>query len=275
MLFVEAITFATLGLIVGSFLNVCILRLNTGRSNSGRSGCMSCGAQLVWYELIPVFSFLGLRGRCRTCGSRISHQYWLVESVTSLLFLLVWMQHFSIVMSACALVIVSLLVVIAAYDIKHTIIPNTLVYALFLTALVAHIYFSSSLPLIDLVLYVALVMVSGLIVALPLGALWFFSKGRWMGFGDVKLAMGFGLILGTYKGLMAVMLGFIVGAIVSVFLMYAPKVMKRLSLSRRGTRFTMNSEIPFAPFLIVGFFLVFLFNVDVIALSEIIYGFIL
>ena len=121
------ITFALFGLIIGSFLNVIILRLHTGQSSSGRSGCMSCGAQLSWTELVPVFSFFALRGRCKTCGSSISHQYWIVEVLTAVLFALIASQNFGLLISAFYVVVASLLVVIGAYDLRHTIIPNKLV----------------------------------------------------------------------------------------------------------------------------------------------------
>jgi prepilin signal peptidase PulO-like enzyme (type II secretory pathway) len=87
-----------------------------------------------------------------------------------------------------------------------------------------------------------------------------------MGFGDVKLTLGFGLLVGVYDGLMAIMLAFIVGAGVGILLLYAPEVIKRMSLSSTTSRFTMSSEIPFAPFLIIGFLLVYLFQIDLLAL---------
>src|SRR3989344_9700256 len=80
-----AISFGLFGLIVGSFLNVLILRWGT-RPLTGRSACMSCGRTIPWYDLVPVFSWILLGGQCRSCGSRISLQYPLVESVTGLLF---------------------------------------------------------------------------------------------------------------------------------------------------------------------------------------------
>ena len=89
------------GLIIGSFLNVVIFRFNTRRSFfsalGGRSGCMTCQNQLLWYELLPVFSFLGLRGRCRNCKTKISIQYPLVEILTGFLFVAVFLRFQSLV----------------------------------------------------------------------------------------------------------------------------------------------------------------------------------
>lgn len=259
---------ALLGLIVGSFLNVVVLRLHTGRSTSGRSGCMSCGTQLAWTDLIPVVSFLILRGRCRECKSAISHQYWLVELATAVLFVLVWQQGFGIVATALAFTLISLLVAITAYDIRHTIIPNKLVYPFVGLAFVANTPMLGTFTLAELPLYVLLVIASGVVTALPLFLLWLVSRGAWMGLGDAKLALGFGFILGAYGGLMAVMLGFIAGAVIGLTLLGFGKVIKQVPLSPTGATLTIKSEIPFAPFLILGFLLVFLFDVDVLLLVD-------
>ncbi|PCI89947.1 hypothetical protein COB18_02380 [Candidatus Kaiserbacteria bacterium] len=265
MLF-EFIIVGIFGLIIGSFLNVLILRLHTGRSTAGRSGCMSCGAQLGSAELVPVISFFLLRGRCKSCGSKISNQYWLVEIITSILFVLVWVQGFSLFATAMSLVIISLLMIIAVYDMRHTIIPNSIVYLLIAVSLITALPLWGTFVVQELPLHFIMVLIGGAMVALPIFTLWLVSGGRWMGFGDVKLTFAFGLILGAQRGFMAVMLGFIVGACVGVLLMYLPKVIKRLSLSPASSRFTMSSEIPFAPFLIAGFLLVFLLDIDIITL---------
>lgn len=265
-MWLELLGIALFGLIIGSFLNVYILRLNTGRSTAGRSGCMSCGEKLGWRELIPILSFFALGGRCKSCGSRISNQYWIVELSTALLFVFVWIQGFSTFHTSFALVLLSLLVIIATYDIKHTIIPNKVVYAFIALALLSNIPALSTATLAELPLHFLLVLLSGAIVALPLFALWAISRGRWMGLGDVKLTFGFGLMAGIYNGLMSIMLGFILGAVIGLALLYGPKVIKRMSLSPTDSRFTMSSEIPFAPFLILGFLLVFLFGVDLFTL---------
>ncbi|MFA5770995.1 MAG: prepilin peptidase, partial [Patescibacteria group bacterium] len=80
------IIFFIFGLIIGSFLNVIIFRFNTHRSFGGRSGCMTCQKQLRWYELIPLFSYLGLKGRCSGCKTKISKQYFWVELLTGIIF---------------------------------------------------------------------------------------------------------------------------------------------------------------------------------------------
>lgn len=266
----ELVVIGALGLIIGSFLNVYILRLHTGRSTAGRSGCMSCGEKLSWSELVPVLSFFYLGGRCKTCGSSISHQYWMIEVTTAVLFVLVWAQGYAVLPAVFALAFMLLLTVIAVYDLKHTIIPNKVVYTFIVLAFLANIPIFGTAEFMDIVSTLTLVAVSGVLVATPLLLLWLVSKGAWMGFGDVKLSLGFGLVLGVYDGLTAVMLGFILGAIIGLFLLYGPrliqKVMKDSSLSYVASRFTMSSEVPFAPFLILGFILVFLLDVDILSI---------
>jgi prepilin signal peptidase PulO-like enzyme (type II secretory pathway) len=114
---------AIFGLIIGSFLNVVALRLHTGRGIGGRSHCMSCGRTLRWYELVPVFSFLIQQGRCRHCSSRISWQYPLVEALTALLFagVIAWVTD--PVRAVVWMIVVSLGMVVALYDVRHRMIP--------------------------------------------------------------------------------------------------------------------------------------------------------
>ncbi|MBU2263542.1 prepilin peptidase, partial [Patescibacteria group bacterium] len=128
-----------LGTIVGSFLNVVILRYNTGQSViKGGSKCFSCGKNLKWHELIPVVSFIIQKGRCRNCKSRISIQYPIVELLTGLIFLLTFhVTGYSLLITNYYFIIFSLLIVIAVYDLRHQIIPNGFVYAFIILSLFA------------------------------------------------------------------------------------------------------------------------------------------
>jgi leader peptidase (prepilin peptidase)/N-methyltransferase len=252
------------GLIVGSFLNVVIMR-HGARSLSGRSGCMSCGAQIKWYDLIPVVSWIALRGRCRSCHSSISVQYPLVESVTGLSFALIGgsQSTFDIVLPFY-FAIAAFMVAIAAYDMKHTIIPDEWAYMFAtlvgVTSLISPLY---SGPFIYLLL-------AGPAAALPLFILWLVSGGRWMGLGDSKLALGIGWLLGPIYGPLAIMGAFIIGAVISVgILLPLPyiRIYLRAMLTKRGTawlratqtRLTMTSEVPFGPFLVASAYLTWIF----------------
>ncbi len=257
-----AVLFGILGLIVGSFLNVLVLRRSL-KSLGGRSACMSCGSQIAWYDNIPVISWFILGGRCRTCGSRISFQYPLVEAVTGILFALLGYQGLSVVLTEGVLVlliyavIIALLVAIATYDIKHTIIPNAWVWTFNALAL------ATALTTLDISSSVLHTLIAGPVAALPLFALWLVSKGRWMGFGDVKLALGIGWLLGLANGFFAVVLAFVIGALVSVGILlplpYLSTLLQKWGIVRfraSYTRLTMKSEVPFGPFLIASCVLV-------------------
>ncbi|HYF10656.1 MAG TPA: prepilin peptidase [Candidatus Paceibacterota bacterium] len=240
------------GLIIGSFLNVLIIRYRTGRSLSGRSGCLSCGVRLSPLELVPVVSWLFLRGRCRSCRSPISPQYPLVEMATGLLFLgslaLFDVSHPSVLLLGglvSYLIASSALVALVAYDIRHQIIPDPFVALFALAALFLHLFEGAS---------VTPYLLAGAALATPFAALWYFSEGRWMGFGDAKLAFGIGLLLGLAEGLSAIILGFWMGALFGLLLILLGKVGARLSLG--GVPLTMKSEVPFAPFLVAGALLV-------------------
>jgi len=255
-----------LGTIIGSFLNVVIFRFNTGKSIShGRSICMTCNRTLRWYELIPVLSFLIQSGKCRRCASSISHQYPLVEFVTGLMFALVAFHFISIVpfgiITFAALVsffvfVFSLLIVITVYDIRHKVIPDKLVYTFILISFISiFINFSGFGPLF--IIPSIANIISGPLFALPFVLLWFFSHGRWMGLGDAKLILGIGWLLGPLAGLCSITLSFWIGSIVSLIIM---------ALS--GPKMSMKTEIPFAPFLVLGVLITFLLNLDIFSLSS-------
>lgn len=249
----EALLFGIFGLIVGSFLNVLIVRENSGRDLFGRSACVACKKQLKARDLVPVLSWLYLRGRCRYCSEHISIQYPFVEVLTAILFALVGFSALPILLKCIGVLIVSVFVAIAVYDIYYTIIPDTWNYSASALTLVYGL-----VQIVDPseVLYVLL---AGFLAALPLFALWFVSRGRWMGFGDVKLAVAIGFLLGPVQGPMAIVGAFILGALVSVcILLPLSSVVPHLprigitALSRGGAHFTMRSEVPFGPFLIAS-----------------------
>ncbi|MEA1929895.1 MAG: prepilin peptidase [Patescibacteria group bacterium] len=239
-----------LGLLIGSFLNVVIYRYNTGLGiQSGRSRCFSCSKILYWYELIPVLSFVLQRGRCRACRSLLSWQYPLVELVSGLMFLAIWNLLLPLPLTALYWAIFSLLLVILVYDLRHKIIPDGLVFAFIILSLVAALLQSA--------------FVGGLLTgaALFVGfwALWHFSGGRWMGFGDAKLVAGVGLLLGLRGGLSAIILAFWIGAVAGLLLILFTRLFPRnLSL-------TMKSELPFAPFIILGVALNVFLGINVLA----------
>jgi leader peptidase (prepilin peptidase)/N-methyltransferase len=250
-----------LGLIIGSFLNVVILRMNTGRSVAkGRSKCARCSTTLSWYELIPVVSFLGLRGKCKTCNNHISFQYPLVELVTAIVFTILYttiIATYGITATAgivflFSITVAALLIVIFVYDIRHTIIPDIAVYLFIILSLIAIVWHMFTMPGFSPFSAVF----GGVLVALPFFLLWALSKGTFMGFGDVKLALGMGWLLGITGGFSAVLFSFWIGGAVGLLL---------LGISRK---YSMRSQIPFAPFLILGTFIVGAWGVTIFSLFQ-------
>lgn len=239
-----------LGAIVGSFLNVWGLRLNSGLSLGGRSRCNACGTTLRAFELIPILSFLFLRGRCRTCGTRLAWQYPLVEIFGGLVFVTVLSLDVTFLMKALMLLAFALYGVIAIYDVRHTIIPDKLVYAAAAAGLIVR--FLSHGTLLD--------WLAGPLLFLFFAAFWYFSRGRAMGFGDAKLALAIGLLLGAATGFSAVVLAFWIGAALTLSVALG----RALLWQRRGGRTIRGAEIPFAPFLVCGTWLALALNLDLL-----------
>lgn len=217
------------GLAIGSFLNCVIFRLEKKQSFlKGRSYCPHCQHTLGWLDLIPVFSFLFLKGKCRYCSKDISIQYPLMELFVGLVFLLIAVNYFSIYY----FVVISLLIIIFVYDLKHFIIPDKVlfpaIFIVFIYQLFTHFIFLDFSYLW-----------AGLLACFFFLALFLVSAGNWMGFGDVKLAFFMGLFLGFPNILVALFLAFFLGAIVGVGLIIS------------GDK-KLKSEIPFGPFLITA-----------------------
>lgn len=253
------------GSIIGSFLNVLVLRHGT-KSIMGRSGCFSCGSAIAWYDNIPLLSWILLSGRCRKCGSRISVQYPIVEALCGVLFAAVFaalvpafvpIGVFDASVLALHVILMGSIIALGVYDARHTILPDAWVIAFGSSALIVALSTSFAPWHITLL--------AGPAAAAPLFALWLVSRGRWMGLGDVKLALGIGWFLGPFYGFIAVFLAFVIGALVSVgVLLPLPHVMsalRRAGIARwhgAAPGFTMKSEVAFGPFLVAAFFIVWL-----------------
>jgi prepilin signal peptidase PulO-like enzyme (type II secretory pathway) len=251
-----------LGAVIGSFLNVVALRLNTGLSLSGRSKCPHCNKQLTAVELVPIFSFFFLGGRCRECKTRISFQYPLVEFWTGLVFATAFNPSLTLIVNILVLTIFSLYIAITIYDLRHKIIPNGLVYTAIVFSLVVRALMGGSM----------LDQWAGLILALFFASIWFLSRGRAMGFGDAKLALTIGLLLGAGAGFSAIVLAFWMGALVGVALIvwakFRPLFAKGKQITiNQGESISLKSEIPFAPFMIVGAWLALIFQLDILNVS--------
>jgi leader peptidase (prepilin peptidase) / N-methyltransferase len=252
------------GTIIGSFLNVIILRFHTGRGITGRSGCFSCGHSLTSLELIPIFSFLFQGGKCKHCNTKISWQYPVVEALTGIVFCAIFAVSGVTVLNVVTITSLiflidvitwSVLIVITVYDLKHMIIPDSMSVAFALLAVLRIIALKQSgISFYEQVLPYG---IGALVLSGFFFVLWAISKGRWIGLGDSKLAFGMGLYLGITQGLSALAYAFWIGASVALLKMGYERVL----LKKQNV--TMKSEIPFAPFLILGTLLAFLFQTDV------------
>jgi leader peptidase (prepilin peptidase) / N-methyltransferase len=244
------------GLVIGSFLNVVIYRTTHDESPmEGRSKCEGCGKKISWYDNIPLVSFFFLRGRCRHCRMEISWQHPVVEFLTGIMF--VWwygigatffqltQSPLSIVQPLFWLVVGVFLLIIFVTDIKYFIIPDYAVFGLILLSLLYRLTLalSGAMQWSDFLL----ALLTGVGAMVFLGSLWFGTKGKGMGFGDVKYALAMGILLGWPRTLVGVFVAFLVGAVVGLFLLATGKV------SWRG-------RVPFGPFLIVGTLVALIFG---------------
>ena len=249
-MFLLQITALLFGTIVGSFLNALLFRFNTGRSvAAGRSMCMHCGHTLSAFDLVPVFSYLWLQGRCRYCGAKISAQYPLVEITAALLSLLVYLEHPTPLAYAFWMLIWMTLLFIVVYDLRHSVIPWSASGILGVLTLVS-LFVSFDTSPVFIFLPNIWSLLSGPILALPLVLLSSLSGGRLMGWGDPPLELSLGWLLGLTSGATALMLSFWIGALSGILLI----------IFKKGL--TMKSELPFAPFLVVGALIAYFFHVD-------------
>lgn len=228
-----------LGLCIGSFLNVVILRLQTKETLFfDHSRCPSCKEELGIRDLIPLVSFLFLAGRCRYCRQPISWQYPAVEFATGLLFAITGLLFSDpFVLTFWLFFIVSFIVIIT-YDIKFQLIPDAILWP-FMVGVGVYVmmsqYVSSWASLPEDIL--ASLITGGFILFLVL-----ITKERAMGWGDVPLAFSQGLLLG-YAGIIALGLSFILGASISMALLLSGRV-------------SLTTTVPFTPFLIAGILIV-------------------
>lgn len=239
--------FFVLGLAVGSFLNVLVYRLKDAETLLGRSFCRHCKNQIRWYDNIPLLSFVLLRGACRDCQGKISWQYPALEFLTGGAFVLVGYPFFS-GMSALTvdtwlelswlLVTVSLLLAISAYDLRYMEIPIILLIVSFFFT-VSFFLLSYQIELSFLENRLGMGLLGGVVVAAFFFALVFISKETWMGWGDVWLGGVVGMIVGLPLALFMLTLSFGAGALYGV---------SAVLLGKKG----MKSQVPFAPFLVVG-----------------------
>jgi leader peptidase (prepilin peptidase)/N-methyltransferase len=205
----------------GSFLNVCIHRIPREESVvTPRSHCPGCGHLIAWYDNIPLLSWLALRARCRSCGTRISARYFLVELLTAVLFLMVWNRYGFDLRTPIYWVVVFGLVLGTFVDLEHMIIPDRCTIGGMILGVAA----SAAAPVLhDTDSHLRSVVVSLIGLAAGFGSLWLVGQiGRWifkkdaMGFGDVKLMGAIGAFFGAPAVLFTIMVSALLGSVAGV-----------------------------------------------------------
>jgi prepilin signal peptidase PulO-like enzyme (type II secretory pathway) len=250
------------GLCMGSFVNALIWRVHeqsrtkkTSKELSvihGRSMCPHCRHELAVIDLIPVLSWLMLRGRCRYCGKPISPQYPLVELITAGLFVasyIWWPMAFSGAQTAIFVLWLGLLtgfMALIVYDLRWMLLPDRIMAPLSVLAIAVAVIaiLSAHRPLEALLNTIGAVVIGGGVFYV----LFQYSKGKWIGGGDVKLGWLLGLIAATpARSVLFIFLGALFGSLSSLPLLF-------MGRARR------NTVIPFGPFLIIALIVVQLFG---------------
>jgi leader peptidase (prepilin peptidase)/N-methyltransferase len=241
-----------LGLCFGSFLNAVIYRLPRGISvGRGRSFCPKCKHKISWHDNIPLLSFLILGGGCRYCRSSISWRYPLVEMITGGLFVLTFNQigligQIGLIRLILSLTLISGLIAIFFIDLEHQIIPDKIIFPLTI------IYFFYLLAT-NYLLLASNFLPTAIISFLFFLMLFLLTRGRGMGFGDVKFAFFIGLTLGFPKAVLAFYLAFLTGALVGIILILLRKA-------------KFGQRIAFGPFLALATLIAFLWGEEIIKL---------
>lgn len=194
------------GITIGSFLNVCIYRIPLHQSIvTVSSHCMTCGRKLKWYDMIPVFSWLLLGGKCRSCKSKISLQYPVIESLNGILYVVICLVNGMNLFSLIYCLMTSALLTLSLIDWRTYEIPPGINAFLFILGVAAAVLDRGNL----LSHLAGMVCVSGF-----LGILYLISRGRAIGGGDIKLMFACGLILGCKQIILAFLLGCIIGSVI-------------------------------------------------------------
>ncbi len=246
-----------IGAALGSFLSVLIYRTRHGLSGivAGRSTCPYCKKQLIAIDLLPIVNYLILRGRCRHCKEKIAPHYLLLELITGLTLGALYLKFpfltylneapymnfdLQLLWDFARYALVSImLMAIFFYDLLYKEIPDMYSYFAIIIVVAGNIYTGTP-------------ALTEFIIGGAVGAIFFLaqilvSKGKWVGSGDVILGMLMGLMLGWKQLLIALFISYVIGAIISIWLLAAKKATKK-------------TQIPFAPFLVTGTILTILFG---------------
>jgi len=246
---INAVLIFILGLIVGSFSNVCIYRIPKNESIIfPASHCPKCNSPIKPVDNIPLISYILLKGRCRNCKSKISIQYPVVELLTGLIYLIISLIYGLSVQTLIYIILSSALIIIAFIDLNEEIVPDVIslpgiVIGFIISFFVTYISFINSA--------LGILAGGGIILIIGLAGSVIFKKEA-MGGGDVKLAAMIGAFLGWKYIIVSLFLGFFLGAVTGIILILS-KIKSREDL------------VPFGPFIVLGSFVTILWGEKIIS----------
>ena len=281
-----------LGLVFGSFLNVCLSRWPEGESVvTPRSHCRNCERALTWWENIPLLSWVALRGRCRTCQAKISWRYPLVELAMGILWALItWRSipsdfltsvpaqvlYLQFCVGLSQMLFFWILIALAVLDAEHLWLPNFLTWPAIIVGVIlnflnlivlAHLQKSSELPISDMIgnigpgslkeAFLAPFAAAGIILLIR-WTYWLFRKREGIGLGDAKLMAMLGAWLGFSGAFLSLAIGVLLGAAFALVVLAIPK-------TRRGSDTWLLSKLPLGTFLCIGGIISALWGQPVIA----------
>lgn len=228
-----------IGTVFGSFFNVCKFRIPNKESISNpQSYCYKCNNRLTYLDLIPILSWILLKGKCRYCGQKISSRYPLIELLTGILFIIIYNVHGLNFITINYLVLTSLLIIITFIDIDYYIIPDSMIILGSIFELLFNLT-NKGISIRNSI--IGGVVCSGVMLIL-ITLIELVVKKEVMGGGDIKLFFMIGLFLGLKLGLLTILLSIYVGAFYGIVTIIYSKIKKQ----------EYNSIIPYGPFISVG-----------------------
>ena len=224
-----------IGLVIGSFSNVCIYRIPRNESLvSPGSHCPQCNKPIPFYDNIPVISYILLKGKCRYCGQPIPLQYPIVELATGLFYLALYLFYGLQLITIIYMILCTLLIIISFIDLKERIIPDVLSLPFIAIGFIVSFFLRTLSPIDSLL---GILAGGGSLLIIAIAGTYLFKKEA-MGGGDIKLAAMIGAFLGWQLTLLSLFLGFFLGSIIGVIVLIINK--------------GKSDIVPFGPFIALG-----------------------
>jgi len=259
---------------LGSFAGVAVDRLYVRPFLTGRSHCDKCGRTLSWFEMLPVLSYIFLKGRCRKCRTKIGSETFFLELAGGALAVIVFkfyiLSYFvfplvtksvitGVLFFLLFAVLYIILAVIFAYDLRHKLVPMNFALTLVIVGVAFEVYraFNYMTYYGGINQFFYLDLFSGFLIALPFLIFYLVSGRRGVGLGDIVIYFGVGYLAGFTFGISILAISVWLGALVSVLLMII-----------KPKKYNKTSKIPFTPFIVIATVIVMLFQVDILGLIE-------